>query len=80
MRIVFNRLAAAQFASLTPAQQEQARRLVRAIVLADTHVGRPWNTTPAGRRQWIASAYDTHLVYRIAFRQVEQILYRVHSE
>lgn len=75
MIVTFSRLALAQFAALTDAQQAQARRLVRAITLADTLVGRPWNRTPAGRQQWIASAYDTHIVYRISFRRTENTLY-----
>lgn len=38
-------------------------------------MGRPRNRTPAGRQQWIASAYDTHIVYRISFRRTENTLY-----
>lgn len=75
MVVKFSRYASAQFVSLTDAQRDQARRLVRAIILAETHVGRPWNRDNQNRLHWIASALDTHLIYRIAFRRIENTLY-----
>jgi hypothetical protein len=75
MIIRYSRYANARLQALPEPQQAQAKRLIRAILLADTTVGRPWNQDLRGRLQWIVSAADTHVVYRIAFRQTENTLY-----
>jgi len=62
-------VAWAQFQALTPAQQQQTRNLIRALQLGAPGVGRPWNRDLRNRLHWIASAYDTHVVYRVAYRR-----------
>ena len=62
-------IAWAQFQALSPHQQQQARNLIRAIQLGAPGVGRPWNHDLRNRLHWIASASDTHVVYRIAYRR-----------
>ena len=62
-------LAWSQFQALLPQQQQQARNLIRAIQLGAPGVGRPWNRDLLGRQHWIASAADTHVVYRVAYRR-----------
>ena len=59
----------AQFQAVAPAQQQQARNLIRAIQLGAPGVGRPWNRDLRNRLHWIVSAYDTHVVYRVAYRR-----------
>jgi len=64
-----------QYQALSPAQQQQARNLMRAIQLGASGVGRPWNRDLRNRLHWIASAYDTHVIYRIAYqRQGDELL------
>lgn len=75
MKVRYTELAWERLRSLTPEQRAQAKRLIRAIMLADTVVGHPWNHDLAGRLHWIVSAVDTHVVYRIAFRRIENTLY-----
>lgn len=58
----------AQYQALTPAQQ-QARNLIRTIQLGGAGVGRPWNHDLRRRLHWIASAADTHVIYRVAYRR-----------
>lgn len=66
-KIVISDVAWGQFQALTVTQQEQARRLMRAIQIAPL-AGRPWNRDTKNRLHWIVSASDTHLVYRVAYR------------
>jgi hypothetical protein len=75
MKVRFTPIAWERLQSLTPEQQAQAKRLIRAILLTDTTVGRPWHHDLHGRLHWIVSALDTHVIYRIAFRRVEHTLY-----
>lgn len=58
-----------QFQALLPVQQQQARNLIRAIQLGAPGVSRPWDRDLRNRLHWIASAYDTHVVYRVAYRR-----------
>jgi hypothetical protein len=67
-------LAWAQLQALTPDQQAQARRLMRALVLGRGG-GWPWNTDLRGRRHWVVSAADTHVVYRVTFRRQGDIIW-----
>jgi hypothetical protein len=68
-------VAWAQLQAITPAQQQQARNLIRALQLGAPGVGRPWNRDLRHRLHWIVSAYDTHVVYRVAYRrQGDEIL------
>jgi hypothetical protein len=62
-------VAWAQFQALLPQQQQQARNLIRAIQLGAPGVGRPWNRDLRNRLHWIVSAYDTHVIYRVAYRR-----------
>jgi hypothetical protein len=71
----FSPRAWAQFVALTPAHQAQARRLIRALQLADGGGGRPWATDVRGRRFLIVSALDTHLVYRLVYEQIGSTLF-----
>jgi hypothetical protein len=49
--------------------------LIASIVLAGGTVGRLWNYDLRGRRQWIVSALDTLVIFRVAFRRSADILY-----
>ena len=71
----FSPRAWAQFAALLPAQQAQARRLLRALQLAEGGGGRPWVTDARDRRFFIVSALDTHLVYRLVYEQIGSALF-----
>jgi hypothetical protein len=62
-------LAWAQFQALAPQQQHQARNLIRAVQLGAPGVGRPWNRDLRNRLHWIASAYDTHVIYRVVYHR-----------
>jgi hypothetical protein len=75
MIIRYSRYANARLHALPESQQAQAKRLIQAIILANTTIGRPWNRDLQGRLQWIVSAVDTHVVYRIAFRIADHTLY-----
>lgn len=75
MKVRYTEVAWSRLRALSPDQQAQAKRLIRTIMLADTHIGRPWNRDLNDRLHWIASALDSHVVYRIAFRRVENALY-----
>jgi hypothetical protein len=73
--IRLSRRAWAQFEALTPEQQAQARRLMAALQLAEGGGGRPWITDLRGRRFFIVSALDTHLVYRLVYEQIGSALF-----
>ena len=75
MIIRYRRSANARLQALPKPPQAQAKRRIRAILRANTTVGRPWNQDMRGRLPWIVSAADTHVVYHIAFRQTENALY-----
>ncbi|MCU0492765.1 MAG: hypothetical protein MUD01_14335 [Chloroflexaceae bacterium] len=75
MKVRYTTVAWDRLRALSPEQQAQAKRLIRAILFAQTNVGRPWNRDLRSRLHWIVSALDTHVIYRIAFRQVEDVLY-----
>lgn len=75
MKVRISPYAWSQLQALTSAQQDQARRLMASFVLAGGTVGRPWNYDLRGRRQWIVSALDTHMIFRVAFRRSGDILY-----
>lgn len=64
-----------QLEALTEDQQAQARHLIAAILLGGRGVGRRWVSDAKGRRQWIVSASDTHVIYRFAFVQRHDTLY-----
>ena len=67
-RVLISEFAWGQLQALLPHQQAQARRLIDAIQMAPG-AGWPWNIDLRGRRHWIVSASDTHVVYRVAFRR-----------
>jgi hypothetical protein len=75
MNVRISPYAWGQLQALTAHQQAQARRLLSAIVLANGTVGRPWNRDLKGRQQWIASALDTHVIFRVVFHQSGDTLY-----
>ena len=75
MKVRISPYAWGQLEALSADQQAQARRLLAAIVLANGTVGRPWNRDLKGRQQWIVSALDTHVIFRVAFRQSGDTLY-----
>lgn len=75
MKLRYTEIAWARLRALPPYQQEQAKNLIHAIMLADTTVGRPWNRDLQGRLHWIVSALDTHIIYRVTFRKVENTLF-----
>ena len=66
-RVQITEWAWEQFQILSTEQQTQARRLIRAVQMAPS-AGRPWNIDIKGRRQWVASAADTHVIYRLTYQ------------
>jgi hypothetical protein len=77
MRLRYSDAAWATLQHLPETQQAQARRLIRAIMLAGTSIGRLWIRDLRGRQLWIASALDTHVIHRIVFARDEDTLYIV---
>lgn len=75
MKIRYAPLVWAKIQTLTANQQGQVNRLIRAVILANTNVGRPWNYDLQGRQQWVVSASDTQVIYRIVFARIENTLY-----
>ncbi len=75
MKIRFTDEAWDVFTTIDSTHQDQARRLLRAIVLGGGRIGRPWNHDQKGRLHWVVSAVDTHLVYRMVFRRSGDTLY-----
>ena len=61
MIIRYRRSANARLQALPKPPQAQAKRRIRAILRANTTVGRPWNQDMRGRLPWIVSAADTPL-------------------
>lgn len=67
MRLRYSADAWATLQALPAAQRGQARRLIRAILLAGVPVGRVWARDGRGRQLWIASALDTHVIHRVIY-------------
>ena len=61
--------SAAAANALPAVQRAQAARLLEAIAMAPT-AGAPYQRTRAGWLLRIASAYDTHVVYTIAYELI----------
>lgn len=56
-----------RYQTLAVAQQEQTRRLIAAVMLSPES-GRFWHRDLSNNRVFLASAYDTHVVYRVLYR------------
>jgi hypothetical protein len=56
-----------RYQTLTDAQQGQARRLIAALLLSP-EAGHFWCRDLENNPLFIASAYDTHVVYRVLYR------------
>jgi hypothetical protein len=63
-----------RYQTLTPDQQEQARRLLAALLLSP-EVGHFWHRDLAHNPLSIVSAYDTHVVYRVLYRTTGDTLF-----
>lgn len=67
MKLRYSDAAWITLQALSEEQRGQARRLIRAILMANVPVGRVWIKDGRGRQLWIASALDTHVIHRVIY-------------
>jgi hypothetical protein len=63
-----------RYQTFTPAQQEQARRLIAAL-LVSPEAGHFWRRDLDNNALFVVSASDTHLIYRVLYRTTGDILF-----
>jgi hypothetical protein len=63
-----------RYQTLAPAQQEQARRLLAALLMSP-EAGRFWRRGLDNQPLFVSSAYDTHVIYRVLYRTTGDTLF-----
>jgi hypothetical protein len=74
MRVRWLADAQERYQSFPPAQQEQARRLIAALLLSP-EAGHFWRRDLDNNALFVVSAADTHVIYRVLYRTTGDILF-----